>query len=294
MYTHYIIKIYNPLNMTEVLWESKEDTFENILLQFQKQHKNSIITIQTLNNIRLGRNKKDKKYIQIQKVCHNNYFNEKIFTLRNLCKEYHIGQSGNKYILSTKLQKIFPYVEKTTKELKLLCQENFLKCTGNRNTLLKRLINIQKFQQIQFIKNKSHYNDIIKQQSHIIILIIAKWCKKSKLLIPKFIKLSKHFNTIKFYFINVENDSCNFIFEHFESTPSILFYKNSEIYKSIDNVSFKNILLNIDMKKTILSLFKKFSEKTKNELSQLCKQHNLLDKGLKSELIDRLIKFYQN
>lgn len=294
MYTHYIIKIYNPINTKHIIWQSKEDTFENILIQFEKENIHSAISLQTLNNIRLGRNKKDTQFIHIQKICHNTFFNEKIFTLRNLCKQFEIGQSGNKYILSTKLQKIYPYVDKSLKELKLLCQENFLKSTGTRNTLLKRLINVKKFQHIQFIQNKSHYRDVIKQHPHVVILIIAKWCKKSKLIMPKFIKLSKHFNSIKCLFLDIENESCNSLLQTIDSTPSIRFYKDSEMYKSIDNVSLKHILLNIDMKKTILSLFKNFSKKTKQQLIQLCKQHNLLEKGLKTELIDRLIKHYQN
>ncbi len=294
MYTHYIIKIYNPLNTTQLLWESKEDTFDNILKQFKNDNKNSIISLQTLNNVRLGRNKKDTKYIHIKKINNNDFLNEKIFKLRDLCKQFQIGQSGNKLILSTKLQQIFPYVNKSTKELKRICQENFLKNTGNRNTLLKRLINIKKIQKIKFLKNRSHLQEIITQNQHNIILIIAKWCKKSKLLIPKFTKLSEHFQNINFFFLDVENNNLDYILNDFDSTPSIIFYKNKEIYKSIQNVTFKKILSNIDMKKTILSLFKNFSSKTKSELIKICKQNNLLEKGLKNDLIDRLIKFYKN
>ena len=48
------------------------------------------------------------------------------------------------------------------------------------------------------------------------------------------------------------------------------------------------------MKKTILSLFKDLNCKSKSELIILCKKNKLLEKGLKYELIDRLIQFYKN
>jgi len=294
MYNKYIIKIYNPINTKIILWESKIDTFENILKQFQTENKNSVISLQTLNNIRLKRNKKDTKYIEIIKISDNKFDDEKIFQLRNLCRKYEIGYSGNKNVLSNKLQKIFPYIHKSTKDLRRECQDNFLKFNGNRNTLLKRLINIQTLQTIKFITNKNHLDNIVQTNDHTIILIIAKWCKKSKLIIPKITKLSRHFKNINFFFLNVENDSCSDIIDRFDNTPSILFYKKNELYKSIDNVSFNNIISNIDMKKTILSLFKELNSKTKSQLIKECKQNKLLEKGLKYELIDRLIQFYKN
>ena len=294
MYNKYIIKIYNPIDTKVILWESKIDTFENILKQFQTENKNSIISLQTFNNIRLKRNKKDTKYIEIIKVSNNKFDNEKIFKLRDLCRKYEIGHSGNKSVLSEKLQKIFPYIKKSTKELRRECQDKFLKFNGNRNTLLKRLINIQTLQTIKFITNKDQLDKIVQTCNHTVILIIAKWCKKSKLIIPKITKLSRHFKNINFFFLNAENDSCTDIIDMFDNTPSILFYKKNQLYKSIDCVTFNSILSNIDMKKTILSLFKDLNCKSKSELITLCKKNKLLEKGLKYELIDRLIQFYKN
>lgn len=94
--------------------------------------------------------------------------------------------------------------------------------------------------------NENNFNEVFDNRNNVCVVdFFADWCGPCKMLSPVLEELSEEYTNVSFYKVNVDDSSSLARNYGVMSIPTLIFFKNNEIFKTLTGLRSKNELIEL-------------------------------------------------